>query len=92
VNYKVGDTVVCIDAMPVNAPNELPTGLVRGQLYTIAAINVCCVSRVGLVEADSLGRRCARCKASIDGSYYSWRFIKLDGLPVEHEEETTANA
>lgn len=101
MNYKVGDTVVCIDSKP-------PTGLrlvegmenvVCGEKYIVAEMTDKCtgVREIQLPNwaKPAIGWYCSLCGASHCAGYQhfeSWRFIKLDGLTETQDtsEEITA--
>jgi hypothetical protein len=91
MNYKVGDTVVCIDSLVPSYCWE--SGLIVGKKYAVRAIHgPKCIELIGETEDDS-GKPslCVDCGIlNLCAHFESFRFIKLDGLKVENEEEATA--
>lgn len=94
MNYGVGDTVVCIDAMPKNEGRQ--TALVAGARYLVRGMrnNPCCgFSTIDVGVFASTRVRCGGCDALryADGYRAAWRFIKLDGLKEDQtvEDEIT---
>lgn len=84
MNYGVGDTVVCIDSKPVIS---LSTGLMAGRKYKVKFVNheTGCVALEG--ELTHTRGRCRDCgDTSPLEHFFTWRFIKLDGLKEETEE------
>src|SRR4051812_34843713 len=76
MNYKVGDTVVCIDAMPTS--NTIPLAVRAGEKYVVAGISSCCCNVIRLVGVIGNGSRCQYCGASYEVSHFRpYRFIKL---------------
>ncbi len=90
-NYKVGDEVVCVDAIGF----ACPTGLTAGMSYPVLAARVspCCgTHEIDVGTKSPTGHvRCCRCGARNPGNWkMAWRFIKLDGLKDEETERTEA--
>lgn len=80
-NFKVGDEVVCVDAI-FTIPDPLWGPLIRGGKYRVLWMNDLCVSvQKAHIPIDL---RCERC--GVNNGYVHddpWRFIKLDGLQDE---------
>ena len=91
-NFKVGDEVVCVDAVRVHpVPNNKPFGLTLGAKYKVLAIlgPSCAVVNDG----DTNVGTCEICGVFDGHSHrYHWRFIKLDGLKEESEERNALEA
>lgn len=87
MNYKVGDTVICIDAISDDAmAGEL---LRAGTKYVMAEIVGSCVGLVGVTIDFSAFKisPCGYCNTN-SGPWWHFRgrrFIKLDGLDVRAE-------
>lgn len=95
MNYKAGDTVVCIDAKKI----LYPTGLKAGQEYVVAFTNgTTCTAVVGVRATPmQIGRHliCAECgepNPECLAHFNPWRFIKLDPLMKLEEQREEAHA
>lgn len=95
MNYKVGDTVVCIDAQTIYRP----TALVRGAEYLVTFLAPRCVAVEGVHPVRPEGWEARNIRCPICGSaglglahFLPSRFIKLDGLTETQDthEEVTA--
>lgn len=87
MNYKVGDTVVCISATPIGSGYVTTLYLHAGASYVVSGLRICCgIAKVLLAGVDNPtgASRCQKCLVSTDGTWFhAWRFIKLDGLLTE---------
>ena len=84
-NFKVGDEVVCIDAI-LPAGHYSFAGIKAGERYVVAMLTDKCV---GIREApiNFFAAPCRWCHQR--GEYWhieQWRFIKLDGLSEPENE------
>jgi hypothetical protein len=88
MNYKVGDTVVCIDSLGTR--DNL---LVVGKQYTVAYIKHLCVGVEGIFDPYGIifCHRCGQYGDSIS-HFHTWRFIKLDGLKQDQTTEKEVSA
>ena len=88
MNYGVGDTVVCIDASDCG----LYAALVLGKTYKVLHIHHCTMTFVTVNDGVPAPPdvHCGLCKSKDHGDYSPWRFIKLDCVKQEQEEEATA--
>ena len=85
-NYKVGDTVVCIDAKTLheNVVAHPTSIIIRGQKYIVHGFSGPCVTLEGQrYDGRRMRGICGSCRIIeyLDYWHYQqWRFIKLDGL------------
>lgn len=88
MNYKAGDTVVCIDSRGGRILNLIHAG----QEYTVRSVNPICTTIVGLADFKSYPGRweCFRCKSPepFHWHFRPYRFIKLDKTLLLEEEES----
>lgn len=91
MNYKVGDTVVCIDSMSVGV-RACP--LSSGKKYRVIAIHGPSCVEVDQFDEFVYPWDCDFCGKTIRSGphWYGWRFIKLDGLHEEEKAKDTATA
>lgn len=84
MNYKVGDTVVCIDATPTKPGHTI---VKAGERYRVRAFGKTCCGQI-VVDVGAVSQtgttQCDKCDGEFIGSWsLPWRFIKLDGLEAE---------
>lgn len=75
-NYKIGDTVVCVDP---GSSNFRPTVLTKGQNYLVTDMYECGVPCVSVALPTRSGRTCIDCGRSA-WAFAPEQFQKLDGL------------
>lgn len=95
-DWKAGDKLLCINAMPENSASGIPTNLVAGEEYTLQDIHTCHGSSgvdVGIPYPEFIRQRmeyciCSGCKMTHRTRYFwAWRFIKIDPrFKLEDEE------
>jgi hypothetical protein len=96
MNYKVGDTVVCIDAAPL-VNNKLGTELQAGKKYRVLGFeeSPCCGALLVKVKENKKAALllcpCGKTHALSDYNF-AWRFIKLDGLKQDQTTEKEVSA
>lgn len=87
MNYKVGDTVVCIDAtdLPGTIGISMHTFLCVGQEYVVDGFHECQGVTQTIVKGVFRENECTCGFKDNRARGRSWRFIKLDGLQQETE-------
>lgn len=91
-NWKVGDKILCVDAINNRRETGLTSGLKAGEEYTIYETHRDCGNPVWLsVGIQGPVRKCTICgMLSYTRYHYAWRFIKLDpDFKLETEEAYT---
>jgi hypothetical protein len=84
MNYKVGDTVVCIDAIPLPG---MPKQLEAGKLYLVEHIGPDSMGRICVLVATELP-----CGWNCRITFRPERFIKLYGLKQDQTTEKGVSA
>lgn len=75
--FKVGDEVVCVDAMGVSH------FISAGKVYRVSYIGEVCVSVDGVLDFGY----CQPCRGQMTSAhFYKWRFVKLPREKVEGTE------
>lgn len=95
-DWKIGDTILCIDSLP-SIKDTYSTGLVVGQEYKIQDMHSCSVLYVNVgtpPPTPTWESRCGQCPHKSIGQmfHYAWRFIKQDPhLIYDEAAERTAD-
>lgn len=91
MNYKIGDAVVCIDAMGLKKLSA--DSIFAGREYVIRSQAENCVSLVGLLSSRPPEAYCSKCGVA-DGHwhYAPYRFIKLPKVTSRTEVTSEAAA
>lgn len=81
MTFKVNDLVLCVDARPLFGCLDMRVR--EGAVYTVAAVEHCCATRLGLMEVrissgGAWRQVCSRCRAACPLThFYAWRFVKV---------------